>query len=223
LTAWLLLFAALLSAHLPTGSLINPALPKPNAAIQTLLRPLPIVPLGAGVTVGNLLQGFFRGIAEVFFQNNLVTGIIFLIAILVNSRISALFAALGSIVGMLTALLLLGVDGNAVYNGLYGFNAVLCGIATGGVFYVISWKSGIYALVCALVGTVVMASLTTLLSPLGMPALTAPFVLTTWLFLLPKAAFHILQPVPLAEIATPEHILLVQHERERAAGPELAT
>jgi urea transporter len=223
LTLWLLLFAALLSAHLPISSVISPALPKPNAAIQTMLRPSVTNTSGAGATIGNLVQSFFRGIGEVFFQNNLVTGILFLVGILVNSRISALFAALGSIVGMLTALLLLGVDGSSVYSGLYGFNAVLCGIATGGVFYVISWRSGIYALVCALVGTVVMASLTTLLAPLGMPAATAPFVLTTWLFLLPKAAFHILHPVPLAEVATPEHILQVQHERERATGPELAT
>jgi urea transporter len=223
LTTWLFLFAALLSSYLPAGSLINPALPKANAAIQTLLRPLPTGTLGAGVTIGNLVQGFFRGIGEVFFQNNLVTGILFLVGILANSRVSALFAALGSIVGMLTALLLLGVDGNAVYIGLYGFNAVLCGIAVGGVFYVINWKSGIYALLCTLVGTVVMASLTTFLSPLGMPALTAPFVLTTWLFLLPKAAFHVLHPVPLAEVASPEHILQVEHEREHAAGAELAT
>ena len=222
LTLWLLLLGAFLSTHLPISSIITPALPKPNAAIQTILRPSLTNTLDAGATPGNLLQSFFRGIGEVFFQNNLVTGIIFLIAILVNSRISALFAALGSIVGMLTALLLLGVDGSQVYTGLYGFNAVLCGIATGGVFYVISWKSGIYALICALVGTVVMASLTTFLSPFGLPAITAPFVLTTWLFLLPKAAFHILHPVPLAEVATPEHILQVQHERERAAGPELA-
>ncbi|HEY7414577.1 MAG TPA: urea transporter, partial [Ktedonobacteraceae bacterium] len=157
LTTWLFLFASLLSAHLPPGSLIAPALPKPNTVIQTLLRPSTIGMVGAGVTVGNLLQGLFRGIGEVFFQNNLVTGIIFLIAILVNSRISALFAVLGSIVGMITALLLLGVDGQAVYIGLYGFNGVLCGIAVGGVFYVINWKSGIYALLCALVGTVVMA------------------------------------------------------------------
>jgi urea transporter len=224
LTAWLLLFAALLSSHLLIGNLINPALLKPNAAILTVLRPSPTNTIGGGLTVVNLLQAFFRGIGEVFFQNNLVTGIIFLIAILVNSRISALFAALGSIVGMITALWLLGADGNAVYNGLYGFNAVLCGIAVGGVFYVINWKSGIYAVLCMIVGTVVFASLSTLLSPLGMPALTAPFVLATWLFLLSKAAFHVLQPVPLAEVAAPEQILRAQHEREHAAaGPELAT
>ena len=37
----------------------------------------------------------FRGVGEVMFEDNLLTGVIFLIAILVNSRISALFAALG--------------------------------------------------------------------------------------------------------------------------------
>lgn len=223
LTAWLFLLAAILTAHLPVGALIIPALMRPNAAIQTVLRPAPTITPDAGVTLVNVLHAIFRGIGEVFLQNNVVTGVIFWIAILVNSRISALFALLGSIVGMLTALLLLGVDGYAVYIGLYGFNAVLCSIAVGGVFYVIGWKSGIYALLCALVGTVVMASLTTFLSPFGIPALTAPFVLTTWLFLLPRAAFHVLHPVPLADAASPEHNLQVEHEKERAARPELAT
>jgi len=219
LTTWLFLFAVLLFANLHTGVLVNPALPRPNAIVQPILRPSPTdLTTDAGVTVVNLLQGFFRGVGEVFFQNNLVTGIIFLIAILINSRVSALFAALGSIVGLVTAQWLLGVDGYATYIGLYGFNGVLCGIAIGGVFYVITWKSGIYALLCALVSTVVFASLTAFLSPLGMPALTAPFVLTAWLFLLPKASFHALQPVPLAEVASPEQILQAQREKERVAG-----
>jgi urea transporter len=221
LTAWLFLFAVLLFANLHPGVLVNPALPKPSAAVHPILRPsLTDLTTDAGVTVVNLLQGFLRGVGEVFFQNNWVTGIIFLIAILINSRVSALFAALGSIVGLVTAQWLLGVDGYATYIGLYGFNGVLCGIAIGGVFYVITWKSGIYALLCALVSTVVFASLTAFLSPLGMPALTAPFVLTTWLFLLPKASFHALQPVPLAEVAAPEQVRRRFLEKERAAGVE---
>jgi urea transporter len=62
--------------------------------------------------------------------------------------------------------------------------------------------------------------LTALLSPLGMPALTAPFVLSAWLFLLPKASFHALQPVPLAEVAAPEQIRRRFLEKERAASVE---
>jgi urea transporter len=92
---------------------------------------------------------------------------------------------------------------------------VLCGIALGGVFYVITWKSGLYALLCALVSAVVFASRTAFLSPLGMPALTAPFVLSTWLFLLPKGSFHALQPVPLAEVTAPEQVRQRFLEKER--------
>jgi hypothetical protein len=70
------------------------------------------------------------------------------------------------------------------------------------------------------VSAVVFASLTAFLSPLGMAALTAPFVLSTWLFLLPKASFHALQPVPLAELATPEQVRRRFLEKERAASVE---
>lgn len=221
LTTWLFLFAVLLSAHLHMGALVNPALPKPNATVSTMLRPSPAdLTTGAGITVVNLFEGLLRGVGEVFFQNNMVTGLIFLIAILINSRVSALLGALGSLVGLVTALWLLGGDGYAIYSGLYGFNGVLCGIALGGVFYVITWKSGLYALLCAMMSAVMFASLVAFLSPLGMPTLTAPFVLSTWLFLLPKGSFHALQPVPLAEVTTPEQVRRRFLEKERIASIE---
>jgi urea transporter len=222
LATWLLLFAIVVSTHFTAGAAIAPVLPKPNAAVDTMLRATPMVAgAGAGPTFINLVQAVFRGVGEVFFQNNFVTGIIFVLAILVNSRISALFAVLGSIVGLATALVLLGADGYAVYIGLYGFNGVLCAIAIGGVFYMLTWQSAIYALVCALVSAIVFAAMTVMLAPLGMPALTAPFVLTAWLFLLPKGAFHVLQPVSLIDVNTPERIIQLQQEKVRQA--ELST
>jgi urea transporter len=156
------------------------------------------------VTAANLAHGFFRGVGEVMFQDNLLTGVIFLLAILVNSRISAGFAALGSLLGLLTALAL-GGNGVLIYHGLYGFNPVLCAIALGGLFFVLTWRSAAYALVAAVFSAIVFAAFVVLLSPIGMPALTAPFVLVTWLFLLPKGAFNTLQPVALAEVSTAEN------------------
>jgi hypothetical protein len=50
-----------------------------------------------------------------------------------------------------------------------------------------------------------------------LPALTAPFVLVTWLFLLPKAGFKTLQPVALAEVSTAENTRASYRVRE--AGP----
>ncbi|MBV9231624.1 MAG: urea transporter, partial [Chloroflexi bacterium] len=121
---------------------------------------------------------------------------------------------LGSLVGMLTALFLFGGSGFWVFHGLYGYNAVLAGIAVGGLFYVLTWESALYALVCCLVSTVIMAAISVFLSPLGMPALTAPFVLSTWLFLLPKASFHALHPVALADVTNAERIRHTYLERE---------
>jgi urea transporter len=61
------------------------------------------------------------------------------------------------------------------------------------------------------------AAIAVLLSPIGMPALTAPFVLTTWLFLWPKAGFRALAPVALADVTTAENIQASY--RARTAGP----
>jgi len=214
LTAWLLLFAVYQFDFLTPTELIAPAAPDPEAAVQTALRELATGT--GGLTVANLAHGFFRGVGEVMFQDNLLTGVIFLVAILVNSRISAAFAVLGSAVALLTALAL-GGDGFLIYHGLYGFNAVLCAIAIGGLFFVLTWKSALYALLAVVFSVVAFAAIAVLLSPIGMPALTAPFVLTTWLFLWPKAGFGALEPVALADVTTAENIQAGY--RVRAAGP----
>jgi urea transporter len=219
LTAWLLLFAVYQLAHVRPSPLIAPVPLDPQAAVQTELRELPTGAGAAGLTVVNLAHGLFRGVGEVMFQDNLLTGAIFLLAILVNSRISAAFAALGSAVGLLTALAL-GGNGVLIYHGLYGFNPVLCAIALGGLFFVLTWKSAVYALVAAVFSAIVFAAIVVLLSPIGMPALTAPFVLVTWLFLLPKVGFQTLQPVALADVSTAENTRASY--RVRAAGPGAA-
>jgi urea transporter len=214
LTTWLLLFAVYQFEFIRPSELIAPLAPNPEAAVQTELRELATGT--GGLTVANLAHGFFRGVGEVMFQDNLLTGVIFLVAILVNSRISAAFAAVGSAVALLTALVL-GGDGVAIYHGLYGFNAVLCAIALGGLFFVLTWKSAVYALLAAMFSVPTFAAIAVLLSPIGMPALTAPFVLTTWLFLWPKAGFRALEPVALADVTTAENIRASY--RARAAGP----
>jgi urea transporter len=166
--------------------------------------------------VANPAHGFFRGVGEVMFQDNLATGVIFLVAILVNSRISAAFAAVRSAVALLTTLAI-GGDGFSVYHGLYGFNAVLCAIALGGLFFVLTWKSALYALLAAVFSVPAFAAIAVLLSPIGMPALTAPFVLTTWLVPVAQGGLRGAAPVALADVTTAENIRA--SSRVRAAGP----
>ena len=68
-----------------------------------------------GLTAVNLADALFRVVGEVFLQDNLWTGVVFVIAILVNSRTCGAFALLGSALGGLTALVL-GGDGVAIYH-----------------------------------------------------------------------------------------------------------
>jgi urea transporter len=210
-TAWLLLSALYQFSQLHPTQLIGPMPVHPGAAIQTDLQE------GAGggavgLTVANLANTLFRGVGEVFLQDNLWTGVVFAIAILVNSRVCFGFALLGSALGGLTALVL-GGDGVTIYHGLYGFNAVLSGIALGGRpdglacprrFLVLNWWSTIHSLIGAIFSAIMFAAIAVALSPIGMPALTAPFVLTTWVFVLPAAGFRALQRASVAEVRTPE-------------------
>ncbi|HEU0196408.1 MAG TPA: urea transporter [Nevskiaceae bacterium] len=140
------------------------------------------------VTAATLAHGLFTGVAQVFFQGSLMTGVFFLLGLLVSSRSACAAALLGSIGGMLVAWAL-GASEPAIRAGAFGFNPVLTAIALGsGCFLKGAW-SWAYALLGVVVTTVVYAALSAALEPLGMPALTAPFVLVVWLFLMASPRF----------------------------------
>ena len=87
LTAWLLLFAIYQFGQLHPTKLIGPMPVHPGAAIQTDLQEAVGGGGAVGLTVANLANALFRGVGEVFLQDNLWTGVVFAIAILVNSRV----------------------------------------------------------------------------------------------------------------------------------------
>jgi urea transporter len=80
---------------------------------------------------------------------------------------------------------------------------VLTAIALGTVFYRPSWRVTFYALLGIVFTVVVQGALNVLLTPVGIPTFTAPFVFATWLFLLPKEK---LVPVPHAPMPERLHL-----------------
>lgn len=148
-------------------------------------------------------QGAGKGVAEIFFQDNWVTGYLMVIGIAINSRVGAGMALGGSVLAAATAMLF-GADQQSVRDGLYGFNAVLTAIAIGGVFYVLTARSVAYAAIGVVVTTWVWASVAVALAPTGMPTFTAPFVVVTWFMIMAKDGFGALIPVLPAETTTPE-------------------
>jgi urea transporter len=148
-------------------------------------------------------HGITMGIAEIFFQDNWVTGVIILIGIAINSRIAALMALMGSTVAV-GAAVLYGAHDEAIRDGLFGYNAALTAMALGGFFLVLNVPGFIYTVIGVLVTVRVWASLGIFLEPSGMPVLTSAFVFVTWLMLLAKNGFPSLIPVAPADATTPE-------------------
>ena len=144
------------------------------------------------VTLSTLLEGLLNGLSQVFFQENLITGGLFLLALLVSSRKAFTFALWGSITGLITAWAM-GASEPAIRSGAFSFNSVLTAIALGSVFFEINLKTIFYTFLATLMTTIVFATISAALEPLGMPALTLPFVLVVWIFILAGKMFGILR------------------------------
>ncbi|MEV7328303.1 urea transporter [Micromonospora sp. NPDC093244] len=155
----------------------------------------------------DLIPTFLRGVSQVFLIDSWVTGLILLVALLVNSRWSALFAVLGSVVATLLALWF-GADAASLDKGLFGFNAVLTAIAVGAVLHRPGALVTLYTLFGIALTLFVQMALATVLTPLAIPVLTGPFNLATWLLLLPKRHFA---PIPNHERARETIVSTVKH------------
>ncbi|MFF0253212.1 urea transporter [Micromonospora zamorensis] len=140
----------------------------------------------------DLVPIFLRGVSQVFLINSWVTGLIILVALLVNSRWSALFAVIGA-VGATVLALWFGADASSLDKGLFGFNAVLTAIAVGAVLHRPGALVTVYTLFGIALTLFVQLALASVLAPLAIPVLTGPFNIATWLLLLPKRHFA---PVP---------------------------
>ncbi|MFC8151589.1 urea transporter [Bacillus paralicheniformis] len=131
----------------------------------------------------NLIDGVFHGIGQVFFLNNTVSGILIFLAVFWAGRKLGLYAVIGNAVAIIIAFLL-GGERSLITLGLYGYNAILTILAVSVVFKSehnrFAFLSGI---ISACLTVPITAGLSTYLLPYGLPALTMPFVLCSWLFL----------------------------------------
>ena len=133
-----------------------------------------------------------RGIAQVMLQNNPLTGALFLAAIVWASFVTdayrlALAAVVAVIAANLTALWLR-VDTEELEAGLQGYNATLVGLALA-TFLAPGALLWVYVVFGAVISVIATLATSQALKYIGLPALTAPFVLVTWLMLLASYAF----------------------------------
>ncbi|WP_336741859.1 urea transporter [Aureimonas altamirensis] len=151
-----------------------------------------------------------RGIGQVVFQNNPLSGFIILAALFFSSWIYGAICLLGAVIATLTAKVLKADDG-LIADGLYGFNGALVGLALV-AFTSADFRTGaipsvhmlVYIIFAAAMTSVVFSAIGALLQPYRVAALTMPFVLVGWLFLFAVLKFANIDAGPLAKPVSPD-------------------
>ena len=134
---------------------------------------LPQVEAVAGPKTDSLLAAIVRGVGQVKFQANAGTGLLFLLGIAFNNWRHAVWVLMASILSVLGAVFH-NAPTEGIALGLYGYNAPLTALA------LFLWRP---SLIAPLLGILLSIPITEYVPMLGLPALTVPFVLTTWLVL----------------------------------------
>lgn len=141
------------------------------------------------------IRVILRGVGQVFFCGNAVTGLIFLIALYVGGLTAGLAATVGVVTSTVTAYLL-GFSDDDIDAGLYGFNGTLVGPCLF-LFLENTPLLWVYVVFASILSSVVLAALIRILTPYRIPASTSPFVLTCWMFMVAVYSFDSLSRGPL--------------------------
>lgn len=129
----------------------------------------------------NILYASGHGFGQVMFQEHVITGLFFVLAIFVNNRLMAIYAIYASILGALTGWVL-DEPISKINAGLMGYNAILCAIALAGK----NWRDFLWITIAIILSTLINIRL----GVTELITLTAPFVLATWSVLIVKNAFN---------------------------------
>jgi len=139
--------------------------PAATAATEPVLRP----------GWAGLAEEVLAGLAEAMFSANVASGACFLAGISWSAWRQALVAVVGALLGTCLAIYHGDPAGQLAF-GIYGYNAALAAMAAW-----LAWPS----LVPAALAACVSVPLTEFFpSNFGVPALTAPFIMATWIVLL---------------------------------------
>ena len=106
------------------------------------------------------------------FQGNILSGLFFLLAILINSRINAFYTVIAAALPLLIGLFP-NIDLTAWNIGLFGYNGVLCAIALGDYTH----KGNVKVILSVILSILLQIGG----MQIGMTTLTAPFVISVWM------------------------------------------
>ena len=158
------------------------------------------------------------GFGQVFLADRLICGFLIVLAVAICTPIGAGVGLLGCLFGVLAGLVI-GIAPDTLYAGLWGYNALLCAMAIGGVFYAPTLRSIAIGLFAAFLSALAGGALGLLFAPLGLPVLTLPFcVVTIAVFVVLQRSLPSLVPVALHALTSPE-----EHWQRYLAAKDIIT
>lgn len=141
------------------------------SAPDSALMPLISIEANSWFNLPPVVIPFLKGISQVSFIENALSGLVILIAIALNNLKHALWVV-ASVVLSTVFSHMIGASGALIEQGLYGYNAILATLAL--VFYPrIPWP-------LTLLGMLLSCVITLGFHELSLLPLTAPFILSTW-------------------------------------------
>ncbi|MES2778403.1 MAG: urea transporter [Bacteroidota bacterium] len=144
------------------------------------------------------VEVYLKSLSAVFFQYNIISGLIILVGLIIWSRIAFLLSILGFVIGYLFYFSLSG-EFSQLYYSYIGFNFILTAIALGGFYLIPSRSSFILAIIAMPIIGICISGFSGLLSIYQLPLYSLPFSVTVILLIMllnQRVHFHRLILVP---------------------------
>eukprot|EP00697_Spironema_sp_BW2_P013124 gnl/Spiro4/3014_TR1486_c0_g1_i1.p1 gnl/Spiro4/3014_TR1486_c0_g1~~gnl/Spiro4/3014_TR1486_c0_g1_i1.p1 ORF type:complete len:983 (+),score=201.46 gnl/Spiro4/3014_TR1486_c0_g1_i1:99-2951(+) len=190
ISVWTFCFGAFQYGHFLNRGLTDPAL------VTTFNDP-------AFYDTASTFKALMTCVSQALYLTDWRSGLIMLGGIAVATPISMAMAVNGAGIAILTHLIL-GGPLSILYNGVWGFNAVLTNMAIGGMFYTMSWTVWALSSYAAFVTVFVSRALSIIFTPLGVPPMGTASALVSIGFVLMGGSIRNAVAVPLDRITIPE-------------------
>ncbi len=125
-----------------------------------------------------LVITFFKSLSSLFFQENVLAGIIIFAGLLLHSRISTTLIIAGFIASVLFNNVVHAYD-NGINYYLMGANFIMVTVAVGSFFVIPSFYSYLWALICVPVTFMIVIGLTRFTNLVQLPVYSLPFCFVT--------------------------------------------
>ncbi len=142
---------------------------KPMVSLILFFEKLPLHPL---------IITFFKSLSSLFFQDNVLAGIIIFVGLLFHSRITTSLVIIGFISSVLFNHIVHAYDTGINYY-LMGGNFIMITVAIGSFFVIPSFHSYVWAVVCVPVTFIISIALSKVTALFQLPVYTWPFCFVT--------------------------------------------